>query len=65
MNHLSLYNIFLCILCCSSPLLIIVARTLWTVLSGYFCLAKSCMMVWWDTWLPMANRFFSCFSILY
>ena len=48
-GHLSLYNIFLCILCWSSPLLIMMARTLCTVFSGYFCLAKSCIMVCWDT----------------
>ena len=44
--------------------LIIIINTFWTCLSSYFCLEKSCRMVCCDTWLPMANLFFSCFSIL-
>lgn len=37
--YLTLYRTFLCIRCCSSPLLIIRWRTLWMACSGYFCSA--------------------------
>ena len=51
----TLSTTFLCILCWSSPLLIMMLITLFTLLSLYRCLTKSWIILDSETWEPIGN----------